>query len=217
MTGHSKRKDASKELIEFLTKFSSLLGDHLTDINKNLADTTDAIMNKISQINNTQSQNLEKANAILVKEENLSDANQVKFKEKNPEQLDNNEQNELKKELNGSKIYSSGDSCKMKGAGDKLKSEMGSLNVLDKKLEEVLMKMTGVLSIDDVLRQRLLHIISGIDLLKNGLIEVLDDFDKHYSRDNVDKITQKLEKNLFKIYTMEQEKDDHNKVFRVSS
>ena len=203
------RRAASRELIEFLAKFSCLLEDHLQDIHNSLVETSSVMMNKINEINKTQSMNNLKAKAILVKDQN----SQNTFEEVSAHKVDRHDQMQLQKEVAQGALEKSRSVNKMKNAGHKIKSDMKVLTALDKKLEALLFSMTGVLSVEDVLSQRLNHVIKGVNFLNLGLAKVLEDFDENYSIENVKAVISELKDALYKTYTTEQEKNTHKEVF----
>ena len=207
-----ERKMASRDLMSFLTQYTQMLELQLEAVRKDMDTTTGELMEGIKEINQSHGINKSKAEAILVKEKNrdLEDKKDA-FTEVSSRELEKAEQVQLKKEIaQGAEEISQS----MKDAGGKFKSHMSSLKQLDAKLHDLLMKMMGTLSTDDVVGQRLEHISSAIKILNQGLVGLVSSFDDKFKLEYIKKMTNSLETKVFKSYTMEVEKKIFTKVFR---
>ena len=180
---------------------------------KNMESVVDDVMDNINLISKTHGVQTHKASAILVKngEETEAKEKHDPFKEISARQVEENEQSQLKKET---ATANANISQNIKDAGGQLKSHMKSLGNLDSNMHGFLMTMIGALSTDDVVGQRLTHIITAISSLKNGLSDVISDFDKKYKLESIKHISENLAKEAYNSYTMEIEKKVYLKVYK---
>ncbi|MFK7826745.1 MAG: hypothetical protein AB8G05_21565 [Oligoflexales bacterium] len=207
-----ERRMASRDLMSFLTQYTQMLELQLEAVRKDMDKTTGELMEGIKEINQSHGLNKSKAEAVLIKEGN-SHAEEKKdaFTEVSSRNIEKEEQLQLKKEIaQGAEEISQG----MKEAGGKFKSHMSSLKQLDANLHDLLMKMMGTLSTDDVVGQRLEHISSAIKILNKGLVGLVSNFDDKFKLEYIKKMNSSLETKVFKSYTMEVEKKIFTKVFR---
>lgn len=90
----------------------------------------------------------------------------------------------------------------------------GSLsNKFSGELSDILMSMMGALSADDVIAQRLAHVVSGIQTFNVGMSYVLMDFDNRFNTAAVNRLTDDILKTTYRYYTTEEERDIFKTMF----
>lgn len=83
----------------------------------------------------------------------------------------------------------------------------------DGQMNDILMAMMGALSADDVIAQRLAHVVSGIQTFNVGLAYVLVDFENRFNSASVNKLKDDILKTTYKFYSTEEERDIYKGVF----
>ena len=97
--------------------------------------------------------------------------------------------------------------------GGHFSKHMEALTTLDDEVKNMLMNMMGALSNDDVIGQRLEHIVQGVHALKAGLSYLLVDFSTRFNPGGVATFRNDLLDTTWKQYTMEEERDLFRKHF----
>lgn len=221
LSGDQERRMASRELLSFISQYSQLLEVQLAGVRESMEDIVKNVMDNIDKINQMNSMQKKKADAILVKNQEEKGANEAGQKlngDKDPfreaplasvEQEEDEKLDKEKLEQDREKL-----SDNVKEAGGVLKHYMTSLDNLDSKMQDLLITMVGALSADDVVGQRLEHISSAIHTLNHGLSEVIGDFDNKFKLNIINHINKELQKKVYNSYTMEAEKSVFKKVYK---
>ena len=88
-----------------------------------------------------------------------------------------------------------------------------SIAVNDGDLQALLLKMMGVLSRDDIITQRIHHVVLALSALQASLTYVLTDYEGRCRTSEVERFANDLKSYIFKSYTMEEEKELFFSVF----
>ena len=154
------RIEAEREFVLFLQEYSSLLAAHISSIRAVMGETTEKVMDSILKISKATEQKKELAGTVLVKRiEGDIVANSIQGDDAT---------------FKNAKVDLSEADFSNKTTVDRLKGHMQGLDSLDASMQEVLFKMVGTLSVDDVVGQRLDHVSSGLTSLQNALGQILD-------------------------------------------
>ena len=101
----------------------------------------------------------------------------------------------------------------LRRAGGVFSKHMEAIASLDSELQCLLLRVTGSVSMDDVMGQRLSHVISSIALLNQGIVELLSDFDRFRSPNEVKAFRNRMLTQVYRSYTAEEEKEIFHKIF----
>lgn len=95
----------------------------------------------------------------------------------------------------------------------KFMGHMNKLNQLDDSLKNLLLGIMGALSTEDVIAQRLDHIIMALKVLQTGLSYVLIDYNSRSNLKELEKVTADIKSYTYKQFTTEEEKLDFQLYF----
>ncbi|MCB9228192.1 MAG: hypothetical protein H6618_01135 [Deltaproteobacteria bacterium] len=99
--------------------------------------------------------------------------------------------------------------------GERFSKQMEALSTLDSEISSIIYKMISALSNDDVIRQKLEHLLLSVHALKVGLAYILTGFRERFTLSEVDMFRKNLLKYTYRLYTSEQEKEIFQRLFPV--
>jgi hypothetical protein len=187
------RDQVSTELMEFLAQFSGLLNQHITTVRGALLETVDQAMSGVMALNAAADHKIKKADEVLVKDD-------AKFVSKSARDVDGT---------------FSDPSAKIKNINETLSSHMAGLGNLDESVRGFLFAIMGGLSIDDVVRQRLEHVSTGLVALQKGVGEIITKYNagEKITDTMISQIQHEMMEKMYKCFTMEDEKKIFDDVF----
>lgn len=200
-------KTTTFELLSFLQQYVDLSIGHINQIRDKMDSTVSSVMETVMEMENAKTARKNIAETALVMRENQhldesgAQGGDSSFKSVDISKLesvegsDTNSKN-LKQALGINAVY----------AGQKFKKHMENLGIMDETLQNLLVKMMGTLSKEDVLGQRLDHVAEAFDIFKTSIGEVLEQADE-FTVQKVNAITKKISEKTYKTYTMEEEKE----------
>ena len=141
------RDQVSAELMSFLSQFSGLLNQHITTVRGVLLETVEQAMTGVMDLNAAADHKLKKADEVLVRDQSSS------FVSKSAKDVDTTFKDPT---------------AKIKNINESLSAHMAGLNNLDENVRGFLFAIMGGLSMDDVVRQRLEHVSTGLIALQKG-------------------------------------------------
>lgn len=201
-------KNASRQLLHFLQQFSDLQEKHLVGVHDTMRETVDGIMDNIQKISERTKSKSDAAHAALMKTYTQPDIDtQIVIKDT---------QHEIDRIVEGGHDQKSDlDSHRHKllqstGHFSKQIEQMASL---DSDVQEVLLAMMGQLSRDDVIKQRIEHVIMCLRTLQTDLTYLLQDFENRCSEAEINHFIQNMKSYALRIYTMQEERSKHYEVF----
>jgi hypothetical protein len=106
-------------------------------------------------------------------------------------------------------------SVDMRRLAGKFSKNMESLSTFDESIKSILLSMTGVLSNNDVISQKLEHIVMAIRAMHVGLANILVDIDDRLTEKTVKDFNELLLSYTYRTYTMESERDLYKTFFNV--
>lgn len=207
-------KNATRSLIVFVRNYTDLLEHNLRDIHAVMREAVDGVMAGIQEISNKTAEGKRKANEVLTNTYTNPDAEAKKVIDAAQDAVDQvmeqamsggvakttaQEQEELKDKLRRSSgIFS---------------KHMESLEKLDGELSGLLLSMMGALSRDDVISQRIEHVMMSLNAMQASLTYILTDFDTRCKEGEVDRYIRDLKAFTLRTYTTEEEKRKFYEVF----
>lgn len=198
---------SSKILVDFLRDFTLLTEHQLMTIRSLMASTVSEVMDTVASMSNVASYKKEKANEILVK-----DAKSDEFVSASSKNLEQDEQKSLEARPSSAsrKDYLTN---KLMRTGGLFSKHMEAISGLDEDLQVLIAKVMGAVSVDDVIAQRLSHIIDSLGELQVQLAVLLGEYSQGKRSDKVKEFRNKVLTQVYLSYTSEDEKEIFHKVF----
>lgn len=191
---------AQKELISFLSQYSGMMVEHLNQVREIMAQTTEQVMNGVSDISDTRERKKKMAETILVKK-SIGSSSQDKI-----QGSDDTFQAIVSKDDGGS--------TDAVPVAQQLKQHIKSFESVDDRIEEILFTMIGSLSADDVVGQRMEHINKALKDLSNELSAIIGTQTAlNFKTNEIDAFKDRIFNTMKKSYTMEEEHKVMEKVF----
>ncbi|MCX6128394.1 MAG: hypothetical protein NTX25_04930 [Proteobacteria bacterium] len=216
----SEVEDASAYLVDFLARFTLLLEGQLLNIQETMVNTVETVMKEvtgISEITEDRGHHAEKVldnlyiNPDIETQILIQDVQKV---------VDDIFEETLQLELEG-KQQTKGPVTepellvrnRIKRLTGKFGGEMGALTDLDEELRKTVFGIIGALSSEDVIAQKIDHVIMSLKILQTGLNYVLIDYNERCTTAVMAKVTVDIKTLTFRQYTAEDEKQRFHSVF----
>lgn len=203
------RKDvfqASKILIDFLRDFTSLSEQQLLSTKDMLEGVVSQVMASMMKMSDESSHKKVEASEVLIKDFNSgafvsSSASAVEKKEAAQPDADRADN---RKVILGSKLLRS---------SGVLSKHLEAISMLDTNLQKVLSDVMGSVSVDDIIAQRLGHVIQSLQTLQRALAQFLLDYKTECSPERVKLLRNKVLTEVYLSYSSEEEKEVFHKIF----
>lgn len=223
-------RNASRGLVAFIRAFTDLQEKHLEGIHQTMRETVDGVMRDINAISESTRKKKEEANAVLEKTYTNPDEEVLQAMNEVQEEVDRviSDANETSEEARGvrrvradqkgqeaQEISSEGDDLrnKLRRNSGLFSKHMQSLATLDNEVQDLLFSMMGQLSRDDVISQRIEHVMMSLQALQTSLTYLLTDYETRCSQVEIAKFSKELREYAMRIYTMQEERKAHYAVF----
>jgi len=208
---NDERKLVARELLQFLDKFFDVLATQIAAIRDTMGGLAGDTMDRLMELSRSTEENMGRARQLLVKRTDKDDAAVRVVGEDQFFKSTKAEAEEV-----GEQHHSQGGSNLESGskAQTALRQYMQQVGVLDGKLQASMMQMVGLLSSDDVMVQRLLHVEQGLNLLKNTIGLIIADLDDSMAVAQLVARLKSLDEGLYARYTIEAEKELHRQILR---
>jgi hypothetical protein len=206
-----ERKLVARELLQFLDKFFEVLGNQIGAIRDTMGGLAGDTMDRLMELSRNTEENMGRARQLLVKrsDEDQKTARLIGedqfFKSTFAEAIDRDNSDSTGGNLAVDPVFK---------ARDAMRQYMQQVGVLDNKLQASVMEMVGLLSSDDVMVQRLLHVEQGLMMLKSAIAQIVSDFDDSMAIPQLMNILKGLDEGLYARYTIESEKQLHREILR---
>lgn len=209
----NERSAASLELVVFLNKYAELLSEQLGAIRKLIEEAVIVVMdnvNTLSQETAQKASEVEKqlTHTYLNPDQKTSDL--VEAIQGNVDELFALASKDL---ANTHSKATSSTAEKQRRLGGQFSKSMEAIGTMDEALSQMLMDMMAALSNDDVIRQKLEHVLQMVNALQVGMSYVMIDFKNKFTQSEVDALKADLLAYTYKIYTCESEKDIQKAIF----
>ena len=187
---------SAKILVDFVRDFTSLSEQQLIAIRKRMEQTVEDIMQSVHQLSSKADSRVEQASSVLKKDEETDG-----FK---TEKVDSS---------------SAGDKDKanledmLRRSGGVFSKHMEALSSIDGDVNDVIGKVIGAVSMDDVMAQRLAHVTDSINLFRRGLAKVVTNFGDFNTQKKVKALRNEILTEVYRSYTAEEEKVIFHKIF----
>ena len=208
-------KEGSSYLINFLERFSGLMEHQLGLIRETMEGTVDTVLEGIKDISDATEKRKQAAEDALEKAYFNPDAETqvlVDGLQKMIDDLFDEVKDKFEKGEDLSTLTTVEPEVllqnRLKRFDSKFMNDMKSVKNLDDDLQHFLLGMIGALSSEDVIAQRLDHVIMAMKVLQTGLNYVLIDYDNRCNPTELEKVTTDIKNYTFRQYTTEDEKNE---------
>lgn len=202
-------KTAPRALVSFIRSYTDLLEKQLEEIRSTMRETVDGVMFGIQDISQRTTEKKKEATTVLV----TTYTNPSEDAKKSMDEV----QDEVSRIVEEAQVPKTAVAPTSAGGDEELRSKlrrnagffskhMEALSTLDDDLQSALMTMMGLLSRDDVISQRIEHVVQGLQAMQTSLSYILVDFESRCRQADVDKLANDLKQFTLRTYTMEEEK-----------
>jgi hypothetical protein len=209
-------KNATRSLIVFVRNYTDLLEHHLRDIHGVMRETVDGVMQGIQEISNKTAEGKRKANEVLTTTYTNPDEEAKKAIDDAQDAVDQ----VMEQALAAAPAAKDGSTSDQEELKNKLRRSSGifskhmeSLERLDDNISGLLLQMMGALSRDDVISQRIEHVMMGLNAMQASLTYILTDFETRCKQGEVDRYIADLKAFTLRTYTTEEEKRQFYRIF----
>lgn len=178
---------ASKILLEFVTHYVDLTQHQLLVIKEEMDKTCETIMDQVHEISSAADGKKKEAETIIV-ENKLVHSGEALSDETAAE-------------------------GKVQRSGGLFTKSMEAISSFDEQVQGIVMGVIGIISIDDVHRQRLDHVMTSVHMLNAMIVEAVPKIQKGLNTKEVLRIRNTLLTKTYRLYTMEEEKELFHRYF----
>lgn len=200
-------KDAflsAKIMVDFVRDFIYLAEQQLLSIRKMMESIVGEIMTSVHAISSKADDKIGTASHVLVK-----DPGTDRFKNASADEADEHVTANESSESKGRASLE----AKLMRSGGIFSKHMEVLGTMETEVQEVLIKVVGSVSMDDVMAQRLSHVTQSIKILRRGLSKVMKDNQNFRTQENVKRFRNEILTEVYLSYTAEEEKKIFHKIF----
>ncbi len=217
----SDKEDASAYLVSFLASYTQLIEGQLLNIRETMVSTVETVMQGVAGISTTTENRRQHAEKVLestyvnpdMETEILIQDMQKVVDEIFEEVSDRHSRGQDTEHLVSAEPEVLVRNRINRFAG-KFTTEMGTLNAVDDQLKDVIFGIIGALSSEDVIAQKLEHVVMSLKILQTGLNYVLIDYDQRCTVEELEKVTSDIKSYTFRQYTAEDEKQRFLAIFK---
>ena len=204
-------KNATRSLVTFIRNFTDVLEQNLQAIHVTMREAVEGVMQGISEISDKTAEKKRAANEVLVSTYTNPDA-------ETKASMDS-VQDEVERVMAMAAAGNYADAAapaakeddelrmKLRRSAGLFSKHMEALETLDGDLSGLLLEMMGKLSSDDVVSQRIQHVMQSLNALQTSLTYILTDFETRCRDGEVERFITDLKSFALRSYTMEEEKE----------
>jgi hypothetical protein len=219
-------KSASRMLVSFVRSYTDLLEKNLAAVRETMSETVDGVMTGIQQISDATEKKKKQANEVLVttytNPTEEAKATMDSVQDEVNRILDSAGLGEAAPAPALKVVESAPDEAtpeseelrsKLRRSSGLFSKHMEALETLDDELQTLLLSMMGMLSRDDVIKQRIEHVAEALQALQMSLGYMLVDFETRCRPEGIERFVRDLKAYLMRSYTTEEEKALHFEAF----
>ena len=200
-----ERYEASRLLVDFIRDFGVLLEHQLGAIQFLMSKTVEEVMDHVKELGDKTHLEVNKSDEIIVGDTE-SDTKLASAAVESENQI-------LKNQSIDEKEKSSILQNQMRRLGGTFSKKVEALSTLERELQKIIYSLVGSLSYDDVIGQRLAHIIDAIDTLNKGISEYVKNPSGRNDSRAVTYLRNKILTETYLRYTTEEEKEVFHRIF----
>lgn len=178
---------ASKILLEFVTHYVDLTQHQLLVVKEEMDKTCETIMDQVHEISSAADGKKKEAGTIILQNKLVHSDEALSSEEK--------AEGEVQR------------------SGGLFAKSMEAISSFDEQVQSIVMGVIGIISIDDVLRQRLMHVVQSVNMLNAMIVEAVPQIQTGLNTKQVLLIRNTLLTKTYRLYTMEEEKELFHRYF----
>lgn len=196
---------AAKVLIDFIKDFTYLTERQLMAIRGLMEETVQGIMESVNSMSDKADQKKNEATEVMIRDAVTSEfkRSSTHIQEEAAEMSRSVDEGQRRQFLEN----------QLRRAGGVFSKHMEALHKMDSDMQDILFRVMGAVSMDDVMGQRLTHVVSSLLYLKEGISEVVSKHDEFATVQGVTQLRNRILTQVYRSYTTEDEKEIFHKVF----
>ena len=205
--------DASAFLIEFLARYTQLVKSQLQDIRSSMVETVETVMREVTGISHITEEKRQHAERVLESTYINPDAETevlIQDMQKVVDEIFEASTQHQSSKLSAGPLVSDEPEVLVRNRISRLSGkfaiEMDALTHLDDNMRKTVFGIIGALSSEDVIAQKLEHVVMSLKVLQTGLNYVLIDYDERCNFKALKQVTNEIKSFTFRQYTAEDEK-----------
>jgi two-component system chemotaxis response regulator CheY len=209
----SEKEDTSDYLVSFLARYTLLLEGQLLNIREMMVSTVEFVMQGVAGLSSTTEDRRQDAeNALVMAHVNPDMETEILIQDVQKvvdEIFDETSDRHDKGQAVGDPLSAEPEVLvrnRISRFAGRFATQMNALNAVDDELRNVMLGIVGALSSEDVIAQKLEHVMRSLVILQTGLSYVLIDFDQRCTVDELEKVTTDIKSYTFRQYTTKDEK-----------
>lgn len=199
---------ASKILIDFLRDFTTLSEQQLLSSKKMLEGIVEQVMESMTQMSDRSTKKVGDAQQVLVKDTKTGD-----FVSSRADAVENHEAETLKSAVDSDTLRKIVLESKLLRSSGSFSKHLEAISMLDANLQKFLSDVIGAVSLDDVIAQRLTHVIESLQTLQEALSGFLKDYKTECRTERVKLLRNKVLTKVYLSYSSEEEKEVFHRIF----
>jgi hypothetical protein len=209
----SEKEDPSAYLVGFLAQYTQLLEGQLLNIRETMVSTVETVMQGVAGISTATEDRRQHAEKVLEStyvNPDMETEILIQDMQKVVDEIFEETSERYAKGQDLGQLTSAEPEVLVKNRinrfAGRFKTEMNTLNTIDDELKNTIFGIIGALSSEDVIAQKLEHVVMSLKILQTGLNYVLIDFDQRCTIEELEKVTSDIKSYTFRQYTAEDEK-----------
>jgi len=209
----SDKEDPSAYLVVFLAQYTQLLEGQLLSIRETMVSTVETVMRSVAGISYASADRRQHAEKVLEStylNPDLETEILIQDMQKVVDEIFEETSERYAKGQDLGQPTSAEPEVLFKNRinrfAGRFQTEMNTLSAIDGELKNTIYGIIGALSSEDVIAQKLEHVVMSLKILQTGLNYVLIDYDQRCTMDELEKVTSDIKSYTFRQYTAEDEK-----------
>ncbi len=206
--------DSITHLVNFLRNYSEMQSKQLIDVQSSITELVDRVMSAVSNISSKTETKAKEADTVLVQVSTEPDSETAKLMGDLQNAADHVFEKASGKDVDAAAGGAPSPDMEnsLRRLGGRFTKHMEALSTLDNELKEVLFGVMGALSSDDVIRQRLEHVVKSTHILSDFFAQissesVMADINRAHE------IRMRVLTDVYKSFTTEDEKEIFHAIF----
>lgn len=220
----SDQRDPSAYLISFLSSYTELVEKELQSIREDVVNTVEAVMSGIEGISEKTEQKRREVEQALESTYLRPDVETeilIQDMQKIADDVFEKVSAEVESGGTAEAVSSSASEVILRNRinrfSSKLASSQGRLSQVDDDMSNLVFGIIGSLSTEDVIVQRLEHVVLSLQSLQTGLSYILIDYDQRCKMEELSRVIKDIKTFTFRQFTTEEEKRLFRAIFKDAS
>lgn len=212
--------DGREELVEFLSKYCELIEGQLSTVSSSLATTVEQVMEGVAEMS-SNSLKAQKTVERALEETYLSPNPDFQLVFNDIDASTSRLLSEVQSPIlpvndNEHEYIGKEDDLlrRIKACDETFSRNMYELKELDNELKAIMLGIVGALSAEDVIAQKLNHIIMALKVLQIGLSYTLIDFASRSTKPEIRKMISDVQKYTLEQFVSQDEKNQYYQIFK---